>query len=70
MVPSKILTLLIALLTFTTAVEELILTPLIREGNLAKAKEMATDNIKLFHIKSSLNKPMTSYSGYLTINET
>ncbi|CAG7831069.1 unnamed protein product, partial [Allacma fusca] len=61
--------LLAVLLSSTTAVEELILTPLIREGNLAQAKERATDNIKLSHIKSSLNKPMTSYSGYLTVNE-
>ncbi|CAG7649046.1 unnamed protein product [Allacma fusca] len=61
--------LLAVLLSSATAVEELILTPLIREGNLAQAKERATDNIKLSHIKSSLNKPMTSYSGYLTVNE-
>ncbi|CAG7678620.1 unnamed protein product [Allacma fusca] len=69
MVPSRIFGILITLLPFTFAVEELILTPLIREGNLDKAKEMAINNINLYNIKSSLNKPITSYSGYLTINE-
>ncbi|CAG7683931.1 unnamed protein product, partial [Allacma fusca] len=70
MTPARIIGLLLTVfLSSATAVEELILTPLIREVNLAQAKERATDNINLSHIKSSLNKPMTSYSGYLTVNE-
>ncbi|CAG7730221.1 unnamed protein product, partial [Allacma fusca] len=44
MIPSRIFGLLMALVPIAVAFEDLFLTPLIRDGNLAKAKELATDN--------------------------
>ncbi|CAG7785900.1 unnamed protein product [Allacma fusca] len=49
---------------------ELFLTPLIKSGDLAKAKELSADHMKNFHIKSSTNEKLQSFSGYLNVNDT
>ncbi|CAG7829873.1 unnamed protein product, partial [Allacma fusca] len=46
---------------------DLYLTPLIKSGDLDKARQSAQDNMKLSKISSE--KDVQSYSGYLTIDE-
>ncbi|CAG7697361.1 unnamed protein product [Allacma fusca] len=47
--------------------QELILTPLIKSGDLDKARKAALDSTKLSEVKS--DKDVKSFSGYLTIDE-
>jgi hypothetical protein len=50
--------------------EKLFLTPLIKSGKIIEAQEQAKDNAVAAHLKSSANKKLSSYSGFLTINQT
>ncbi|CAG7716941.1 unnamed protein product [Allacma fusca] len=48
---------------------ELFLTKYIKDGQLDKARELSSDHMKQFHLKSSTSDKLQSFSGYLTVDE-
>ncbi|CAG7829004.1 unnamed protein product [Allacma fusca] len=48
---------------------ELFLTKYIKNGQLDKARELSSDHMKQFHLKSSTSDKLQSFSGYLTVDE-
>ncbi|CAG7825052.1 unnamed protein product [Allacma fusca] len=48
---------------------ELFLTKYIKDGQLDKARELSSDHMKQFYLKSSTSDKLQSFSGYLTVDE-